>query len=152
MSMPSFDEAAAGVCSLARLCHARGWAPATSGNFSVVVAATPLRLAITPSGVDKGGLEPGEILEVDASGRVQRGAGTQRHDGGESSHARVQARFRLWFFNGRSRMRLPVAAKIAFSTAGAATAMVGSPTPPQKPPDGITIDSTLGICAICSTG
>ena len=73
--MPSFDEAAAGVCSLARLCHARGWAPATSGNFSVVVAATPLRLAITPSGVDKGGLEPGEILEVDASGRVQRGAG-----------------------------------------------------------------------------
>ena len=33
-------------------------------------------------------------------------------------------------------MRLPVAAKIAFSTAGAATAIVGSPTPPQKPPDG----------------
>ena len=32
-------------------------------------------------------------------------------------------------------MRLPVAAKIAFSTAGAATAIVGSPTPPQKPPE-----------------
>ena len=41
-------------------------------------------------------------------------------------------------------MRLPVAAKIAFSTAGAATAIVGSPTPPQKPPDGITIVSTVG--------
>ena len=36
-------------------------------------------------------------------------------------------------------MRLPVAAKIAFSTAGAATAMVGSPTPPQKPADGIAL-------------
>jgi hypothetical protein len=33
------------------------------------------------------------------------------------------------------RMRLPVAAKIAFSTAGAATQMVGSPTPPQNPPE-----------------
>jgi hypothetical protein len=35
-------------------------------------------------------------------------------------------------------MRLPVAAKYALSTAGAATKIVGSPTPPQKPPDGIT--------------
>jgi len=72
--MPSFAEAAAGVCSLARFCHARGWVPATSGNFSVVVAATPLRLAITPSGADKGGLVVAEILEVDASGRVLQGA------------------------------------------------------------------------------
>jgi hypothetical protein len=46
------------------------------------------------------------------------------------------ARPRRWSFSGSSRMRLPVAAKIAFSTAGAATAMVGSPTPPQKPPVG----------------
>jgi hypothetical protein len=46
-------------------------------------------------------------------------------------------------------MRLPVAAKMALSTAGAATAMVGSPTPPQKPPDGMTMVSTLrGIWAI----
>ena len=42
-------------------------------------------------------------------------------------------------------MRLPVAAKIAFSTAGAATAMVGSPTPPQNPPDAMMMDSTFGI-------
>ena len=49
-------------------------------------------------------------------------------------------------------MRLPVAAKIAFSTAGAATAMVGSPTPPQKPPDGITAVWTLGICAATDSG
>ena len=45
-------------------------------------------------------------------------------------------------------MRLPVAAKKAFRTAGAATQIVGSPTPPQNPPDGMMIDSTFGICAI----
>jgi hypothetical protein len=50
-----------------------------------------------------------------------------------------------WFLSGTERMRLPVAAKNALSTAGAATKIVGSPTPPQNPPDGITIDSTLGI-------
>ena len=42
-------------------------------------------------------------------------------------------------------MRFPVAAKIALRTAGAATQIVGSPTPPQNPPDGMMIDSTFGI-------
>src|SRR5215831_17067541 len=46
---------------------------------------------------------------------------------------------------GIERNRLPVAAKIALSTAGAATDTVGSPTPPQKLPDGITMTSTTGI-------
>jgi hypothetical protein len=50
--------------------------------------------------------------------------------------------------SGTERNLRPVAAKNAFSTAGAATQMVGSPTPPQKPPEGMTIDSTLGICAM----
>jgi hypothetical protein len=49
------------------------------------------------------------------------------------------------FFSGTERIRLPVAAKNALSTAGAATQIVGSPTPPQNPPDGIRIDSTFGI-------
>ena len=62
------------------------------------------------------------------------------------------ARFSECCFSGSSRMRCPVAAKIAFSTAGAATAMVGSPTPPQKPPEGITMVSTLGMCRMCTTG
>src|SRR5687768_11405650 len=51
-----------------------------------------------------------------------------------------------WCLRGTVRMRLPVAAKKALRTAGAATQMVGSPTPPQNPPDGMTIDSTFGIC------
>jgi hypothetical protein len=53
-----------------------------------------------------------------------------------------------WFFSGKVRMRLPVAAAYAFSTAGAATQIVGSPTPPQNPPEGMMIASTFGICAI----
>ena len=53
---------------------------------------------------------------------------------------------------GKARVRrLPVAANIAFNTAGAATAIVGSPTPPQKPPDGITMVSTAGISLMRST-
>jgi hypothetical protein len=51
----------------------------------------------------------------------------------------------LWFFSGNVRMRCPVAAKIALSTAGAATKIVGSPTPPQNPPDGMMMHSTLGM-------
>ena len=46
-------------------------------------------------------------------------------------------------------MRLPVAAKIALSTAGAATKIVGSPTPPQNPPDGMIMHSTFGISPMC---
>ena len=53
-----------------------------------------------------------------------------------------------WFLSGKVRMRLPVAAVNAFSTAGAATQIVGSPTPPQNPPVGMMIDSTFGIWAI----
>ncbi len=55
---------------------------------------------------------------------------------------------RSWFFSGTVRMRLPVAAKIALRTAGAATKIVGSPTPPQNPPDGMMMDSTFGISSM----
>ena len=47
-----------------------------------------------------------------------------------------------WSFSGNERIRLPVALKYAFITAGAATQMVGSPTPPHgpEPPLGMRID------------
>jgi methylthioribulose-1-phosphate dehydratase len=73
--MPAFGEAALQLCALGRACHARGWLPATSGNFSAVLSRDPLRLAITPSGRDKSTLAPGDILEIDAGGCVLRGAG-----------------------------------------------------------------------------
>ena len=45
-----------------------------------------------------------------------------------------QAKLMFVVPSGIERMRLPVAAKKALSTGGAATQIVGSPTPPQKPP------------------
>jgi hypothetical protein len=61
-----------------------------------------------------------------------------------ASHANVT----FWSLSGTERILFPVAAKQALSTAGAAMQIVGSPTPPQKPPLGMMIDSTLGISLI----
>jgi methylthioribulose-1-phosphate dehydratase len=71
----SFADLASGLVALARRAHARGWALGTSGNFSAVVSRSPLHMAITPSGVDKGRLGPEQILEIDGDGEVRRGAG-----------------------------------------------------------------------------
>lgn len=49
------------------LFHARGWVPATGGNFSVRLS--PSRLLITASGVHKGELGEDDFLVVDAEGR-----------------------------------------------------------------------------------
>ncbi len=74
-AMDDFAAVAEGLCALARACAGRGSVPATSGNFSAVVSRHPLRLAITPSGADKGALAPNEILEIDETGAVVRGHG-----------------------------------------------------------------------------
>jgi methylthioribulose-1-phosphate dehydratase len=71
----SFLELAAQLAELGRQCYARGWVLGTSGNFSAVVSRDPLRLAITASGVDKGTLTTGEIVEIDQLGRVVAGSG-----------------------------------------------------------------------------
>src|SRR5215472_5708064 len=93
-------------------------------------------------------------------GRIARGYGTGTrlaHLAGRTAAAAVRpprgvshAIWMLWFFSGNERMRCPVALNIALSTAGAATQIVGSPTPPQGslPPDGMRIDSTRGISAM----
>jgi methylthioribulose-1-phosphate dehydratase len=70
-----FDALAAELAELGRLCYARGWALGTSGNFSAVSSRRPLTLAITASGIDKGLLEPGQIVEIDEHGRVLDGSG-----------------------------------------------------------------------------
>jgi methylthioribulose-1-phosphate dehydratase len=71
----TFAALAAQLAEVGRLAYARGWALGTSGNFSAVVERAPLTLAITPSGVDKGLLEPGDIVEIDAEGAIRRGSG-----------------------------------------------------------------------------
>jgi methylthioribulose-1-phosphate dehydratase len=71
----SFAELADQLAEIGRQCYARGWALGTSGNFSAVVNRDPLRLAITTSGVDKGTLSAGEIVEIDEHGKVVAGSG-----------------------------------------------------------------------------
>jgi methylthioribulose-1-phosphate dehydratase len=68
----SLSSAAESLSSTARWCYTQGWAPATSGNFSVRQGE---RVLITASGLDKGTLTPAGLLEIDLEGRVLRGEG-----------------------------------------------------------------------------
>lgn len=67
---PSFARAARELAAIGRRFYTRGWVLGTSGNFSAVVARTPLRLAITASSLPKGTLRPTDILQCDENGRV----------------------------------------------------------------------------------
>lgn len=55
--------------------HRRGWATGTGGNFSLVITREPICLLMAPSGVDKGMLAAGDLLEVDGQGKVIDGIG-----------------------------------------------------------------------------
>jgi methylthioribulose-1-phosphate dehydratase len=68
----SLDAAAESLCATARWCYSRGWAAATSGNFSVRAGT---RILITPSGLDKGLVTPADLIEVDEEGQVLVGSG-----------------------------------------------------------------------------
>lgn len=72
-----------------------GWMRGTSGNLSVVVSREPLRLAVTASGLDKGELDPDDLVVVDGSGApvpADQGPGAPRKPSAEAGlHARVVA-------------------------------------------------------------
>ncbi|MGA7107421.1 MAG: methylthioribulose 1-phosphate dehydratase [Terracidiphilus sp.] len=55
------------LCATARWCAARGWVPATSGNFSVRAGE---HILVTPTGLDKGALTAADLLEIDPEGRA----------------------------------------------------------------------------------
>lgn len=63
----------AGLLALIQSIHRRGWAPGTGGNFSQLLSREPFRLLITASGVDKGTVGLGELLEVDEVGKPRAG-------------------------------------------------------------------------------
>jgi methylthioribulose-1-phosphate dehydratase len=65
------DELTAAMAAI----HARGWCDGTGGNFSCVQQQDPLQLLMAPSGVDKGQVQPGDLIVVDASGLVIAGEG-----------------------------------------------------------------------------
>jgi len=75
-------ELARKLAEIGRQFYGRGWVMGTSGNFSAVLSRDPLRLAITSSGVDKGSLSPGDILEIDQHGGVVSGSGRPSAEAG----------------------------------------------------------------------
>jgi methylthioribulose-1-phosphate dehydratase len=56
--------------------HSKGMAQGTGGNFSAVIDSQPTRLLMSPSGVDKGTVEPAALIEVDHAGQVVAGKGS----------------------------------------------------------------------------
>jgi len=69
------SELARELCGVMARIHQRGWCDGTGGNFSCVVSQAPLQLLMAPSGVDKGLVQPQELLLVDAQGEVLAGEG-----------------------------------------------------------------------------
>jgi methylthioribulose-1-phosphate dehydratase len=71
----TLHEVSRQLAEIGRRFDARNWVLGTSGNFSVVLARAPLRLAITSSGTPKGDLHPDQIIEIDAAGRAIEATG-----------------------------------------------------------------------------
>ena len=63
----SLTQKADTLIAIGRDLHARGWVPATSGNFSMRL--TPSTVLVTASGTHKGHLERDDFLAVDLSGK-----------------------------------------------------------------------------------
>jgi len=59
----------------------RGWCPATAGNFSVLLDSDPIRMLITPTGVDKNLILAGDLLEVNENVEVITGNGKPTAEG-----------------------------------------------------------------------
>src|ERR1044072_6858627 len=83
----AFNEIAAGLAAVARGFYARGWLLGTSGNLSAVVQREPLRLAMSPSGVDKGELKPQQLLSIDEEARI-----VSAHEGKPSDESLLHIR------------------------------------------------------------
>ena len=62
-----FEDAALALAEVGRRLDARGWAPATAGNYSVRLDDGSF--AVTTSGKHKGRLSPADIMRVDGDGR-----------------------------------------------------------------------------------
>lgn len=80
-------EMAAGLAAVAKGFHARGWLLGTSGNLSAVVQREPLKLAMSPSGVDKGELKPEQLLSIDERARI-----VSEHEGKPSDESLLHIR------------------------------------------------------------
>ena len=76
----NLPEIASNLASVAKTFHGRGWLLGTSGNLSAVVEREPLRLAMSPSGIDKGELTPQQVLTIDEHAKVISHPGVKPSD------------------------------------------------------------------------
>lgn len=63
------------LCQMIHAIHRRGWCDGTGGNFSSVWCREPLALLMAPSGVDKGALQPADLILVGGDAQVVGGEG-----------------------------------------------------------------------------
>lgn len=66
MAAMNYSEAQAAIVAVGRWLDAKGWAPATAGNYSVRLDDGSF--AVTVSGKHKGRLTPDDVMRVDAAG------------------------------------------------------------------------------------
>jgi methylthioribulose-1-phosphate dehydratase len=71
----NFSRLAADLAKIGKNFYSRGWVLGTSGNFSALTSPEPLRLIITPTGLDKGSLTLAQFLEIDDNVNVIQGEG-----------------------------------------------------------------------------
>ena len=74
------DELVVQIVEICHLLAARGMVAATDGNVSARLS--PDSILITRSGVNKGMVGPGDIVEIDASGRLRSGEGKPSTEAG----------------------------------------------------------------------
>src|SRR5215207_2944395 len=83
----TFAELASKLATVAKSFHSRGWLLGTSGNLSAVIEREPLRLAMSPSGIDKGELTAEQLLSIDENARI-----VSRHMGKPSDESLLHIR------------------------------------------------------------
>ncbi|MGB6590346.1 MAG: methylthioribulose 1-phosphate dehydratase [Candidatus Nitrosopolaris sp.] len=71
----NFTKLATKLAETGKNFYSRGWVLGTSGNLGAVTSWQPLRLAISPTGLDKGSLTAAHFLEIDGACNVIRGDG-----------------------------------------------------------------------------
>jgi len=89
--VPTESELRYQLCDVVRGIHARGWALATGGNFSAVLENKPLRILMTPSGIDKGDLCPEDLLIVNERAELEASQNPTLKSGKPSAEALLHA-------------------------------------------------------------
>lgn len=69
------ESVAADLAAIGRFVAARGWVPATSGNFSCRIDGD--YVAVTRSGIDKGNIRPQDLIAVPLLGELPTGVSAE---------------------------------------------------------------------------